>query len=216
MKAIETEGKTVEQAIELGLYKLGLERQDVTIQILDQGSLFSKAKVKLITGDQTEGERKIQKFFEDFIAATGLSCFAAVEEKENEFLVNLTGNDVGILIGKHGDVISNIQYLSSVILNHTENKKVIVDSSNYNARREESLRILARSTASRAIREKKPIKMEYMNARERKIIHEELTNNQRVTTESQGIEPKRYVVVTPTRQSKDDGKKEPAPRDEND
>ena len=216
MKAIETEGKTVEQAIELGLYKLGLSREQVTIQILDQGSLFSKAKVKLITGEQTEGEKELQKFFEEFITATGLSCYVSVEEKENEYLVNLTGNDVGVLIGKHGDVISNIQFLTSIMLGRKDNKRVIVDSSNYNARREESLKILARSTASRALREKKPIKMEYMNARERKIIHEELSANQRVTTESQGKEPRRYVVVTPVRVQKEESKKGLPPRDEND
>ena len=78
-----------------------------------------------------------------------------------------------------------------------------------------SLRILARSSASRAIREKKPIRLEYMNARERRIIHEELSSSSKVTTASEGVEPKRYVVVSPIRQKKNEEKEE-TPRDNND
>ena len=204
MKSIETEGKNVEQAIELGLYKLGLERDQVTIQILDQGGLFSKAKVKIISGEQSEGEKEIQKFFEELIATMGISCFASVEEKEKSFFVNLTGNDVGIMIGKHGDILNAIQFLSSQILNKGkgEYRKIVVDSSNYLSRREESLKILARSSASKAIREKKPVKLEFMNARERRIIHAELSENQKVRTESKGEDPRRYVVIYPTKQEK--------------
>jgi len=216
MKFIETEGKTVEQAIELALYKLEKKREEVTIQILDQGGLFSKAKVKVSTGEQSESEKKILKLFEEFIASTGLSCFASVEERNDHFLVNLTGKDIGVLIGKHGDVLSGIQYLTSIILGKVDDKRVVVDSSNYNSRREESLRILARSAASRAIREKRSIKLEYMNAKERRIIHEELSKNNKVSTISEGVEPKRYVVVNLAKQKRDEGVNENAPRDEND
>ena len=216
MKYIETEGKTVEQAIELALYKLDKKREEVTISILDQGGLFSKAKVRVSTGEQSESEKKILKFFEDFIASTGLSCFAAVEEKEDHFLVNLTGKDVGILIGKHGDVLAGIQYLTSIILGKIDDKRVVVDSSNYNSRREESLKVLARSAASRAIRENHSVKLEYMNARERRIIHEELSKNGRVSTVSEGVEPKRYVIINLVKQKKEEPIKDTLPRDEND
>ena len=216
MKSIETEGKTVEQAIELALYKLEKTRDEVTIQILDQGGLFSKAKVRVSSGEQSEEEKKILKFFEDFIASTGLSCFASVEEKNDQFLVNLTGKDVGVLIGKHGDILSAIQQLTSTILGRVNDKRIIVDSSNYNSRREESLKILARSSAARAVREKRAVKLEYMSARERRIIHEELSKNDRVSTTSEGVEPKRYVVVIPANQKKDGAEKDIIPRDEND
>ena len=216
MKYIETEGKTVEQAIELALYKLEKKREDVTIQILEQGGLFSKAKVRVSTGEQSESEKKILKLFEEFIASTKLSCFASVEEKEDMFLVNLTGKDVGVLIGKHGDVLSGIQYLTSIILGRVDDKRVVVDSSNYNSRREESLRILARSAAARAIREKHSVKLEYMTARERRIIHDELSKNSRVSTISEGVEPKRYVVISLSKQKKEDEGTGNIPRDEND
>ena len=214
MKFIETEGKTVDQAIELGLYKLGKERSEVTIQIVDQGGLFSKAKVRISTGEQSENEKKILAFFEEFIKSTGLECFASVDEQDDKYLVNLTGKDVGVLIGKHGDVISAVQHLASLSIGKKFDKRVVVDSSNYNSRREESLRILARSSAARALREKKAVRLEYMNARERRIIHEELANSNKVSTASEGVEPKRYVVVSPKK--KDTTEKETAPRDEND
>ena len=214
MKFIETEGKTVDQAIELGLYKLGKQRDEVTIQIIEQGGLFSKAKVRLSTGEQSENEKQILSFFEDFIKSTGLDCYASVDEQDDKYLVNLTGKDVGVLIGKHGDVISSIQHLASISIGKKFDKRVVVDSSNYNSRREESLKILARSSAARAIREKKAVKLEYMNARERRIIHEELANNNKVSTASEGVEPKRFVVITPKK--KDTVEKEIAPRDEND
>lgn len=220
MKSIETEGKNVEQAIELGLYKLGVERDQVTIQILDQGGLFSKAKVKISTGEQSEDEKEIQTLFNDLITAMGVSCFASVEEKEKSFYVNLTGNDVGVMIGKHGDILASIQVLANQILNKgKENyRKIIVDSSNYLSRREESLKILARSSASRALREKKAVKLDYMNARERRIIHAELSSNAKVRTESKGEEPKRYVVIYPVKQPKADSAPafEVEPRENND
>ena len=200
MKYIETEGKNVEQAIELGLYKLGLERDQVSIQIIDQGGLFSKAKVKISTEKQSEEEKEIQDFFNDLIANMGISCYASVEEKnDNSFLVNLTGNDVGTMIGKRGDILSAIQYVSSQILNIGKDKyrKIIVDSSNYLSRREESLKILARNSANKAIKSGKPIKLNFMNSKERRIIHTELAENEKVKTESKGTEPKRYIVITP-------------------
>ena len=220
MKYIETEGKNVEQAIELGLYKLGLKRDEVKIQVLEQGGLFSKAKVKISTGEQSEGEKQIQEFFDGLIKATGLTCFASVEEKEDVFYVNLTGDDVGVLIGKRGDVLSAIQFLSSQILtrgkSHDEYKRIVVDSSNYLARREESLKILARSSANRALREKKPVKLEFMTAKERRIIHTELAENSKVKTESKGEEPRRYVVIIPTKHEKQENNGGFEPREEND
>lgn len=226
MKSIETEGKTVEQAIELALYKMGAKREDVVIQILDQGSLFNKAKVKVSSGEQTEGEMQILKFFNDFISVMGLNCFAAVEEKENTYYVNLIGEDVGVMIGKRGDVLAAIQLVVGQILmkgkHHDEYKRIVVDSSNYLERREESLKILARTQANKAIREKRQVKLDYMNARERRIIHTELANNERVETKSSGVEPKRYVVITPVKVKKQDKGVVPTntqvdtPRDNND
>lgn len=206
MKSIETEGKNVEQAIELGLYKLGLNRDEVTIQILEQGGLFSKAKVKIVSGEQTEEEKVFQKYFDDLITVMQISCFASVEISGNKVNVNLTGNDVGIMIGKRGDVLNAIQFVTSQIFNKNrsgdEYYRVVVDSSNYISRREESLRNLAKSSANKAIKSKKPIKLNYMSAKERRIIHEELAKNELVKTESRGEDPKRFVVITPTNKGK--------------
>lgn len=199
MKSIETQGKTVDQAIELGLYKLGLTRDQVKITILEQAGLFNKARVKLSVGESSESETTLKALAEELLAKMGLEIIVSVEEQEDKFLVEVGGEDAAILIGKRGESMDGFQFLLNALFNkgkkHDEYKRVVVDSNNYKSRREDTLKILAERTAARAVRENQDIRLEPMSANERRIIHAALASSDRVETESKGNEPNRYVVI---------------------
>lgn len=199
MKSIETQGKTVDQAIELGLYKLGLTRDQVKITILEQAGLFNKAHVKLSVGESSESETTLKTLAEELLAKMGLEITVSVEEQEDKFLVEVGGEDAAILIGKRGESMDGFQFLLNALFNkgkkHDEYKRVVVDSNNYKSRREDTLKILAERTAARAIRENQDIRLEPMSANERRIIHAALASSDKVETESKGNEPNRYVVI---------------------
>lgn len=199
MKSIETQGKTVDQAIEIGLYKLGATRNDVKIDILEQAGLFNKARVRLSLNTTSAEEGVVKELVEKLIGLMGLELEVYVEERESDFLVNVTGKDSALFIGKHGDSIEQFQTIVNGIYNNgkprEEFKKITVDSNNYIVKREEVLTNLAKRTAGKVIREHKDFKFEAMNSYERRIIHSALANHDKVITESYGNEPNRYVVV---------------------
>lgn len=199
MKSIETQGKTVDQAIEIGLYKLGATRDDVKIDILEQAGLFNKARVRLSLNTTSAEESVVKELVEKLIGLMGLELEVYVEERESDFLVNVTGKDSALFIGKHGDSIEQFQTIVNGIYNNgkprEEFKKITVDSNNYIVKREEVLTNLAKRTAGKVIREHKDFKFEAMNSYERRIIHSALANHDKVITESYGNEPNRYVVV---------------------
>lgn len=199
MKSIETQGKTVDQAIEIGLYKLGVKREDVKIDIIEQAGLFNKARVRISLGTSSPDEGKLKELIEKLISLMGLDVDVYVEEREKEFFVNVTGNDSAIFIGKHGDSIEEFQILVNYIFNkdkaRDEAKRIIIDSNNYAQRRTETLTNLAKRTAGKVVRDNKEFKFEAMNSYERRIIHSALADHGKVITESYGNEPNRYVVV---------------------
>ena len=199
MKSIETEGKTVDQAIEIGLYKLGLTRDQVKISILEEAGLFTKAKVRLATMDASPIETEIKNKVEELLSNLNLNCDVFVEEQEENFIVDITGEDAAIVIGKRGDTLDAFQTLINSFINDKkpseERKRIKVDSNNYRGRREDTLKILAQRMAAKAVRENRNVKLDPMNAYERRIIHNALNDHTKVETESSGNEPNRYVVI---------------------
>ncbi len=199
MKSIETQGKTVDQAIEIGLYKLGVTRDDVKIEILEQAGLFNKARVRLSLGTSSAEESAVKELVDKLISLMGLEVETFVEEREKDFYVNVTGTDSAIFIGKHGESIEQFQTVINYIYNKNkprdEAKHITIDSNKYAERRTETLTNLAKRTAGKVIREHKDFKFEAMNSYERRIIHSALANNDKVITESYGNEPNRCVVV---------------------
>ena len=113
--------------------------------------------------------------------------------------LSIEGEDVGILIGKHGATLQSFQYLMNLTLNHGGESplRVAVDAGNYRARRQESLEAVARGTASRVRRENRPIKMDPMPSNERRIVHDFLKNEAGVSTQSEGREPNRCIIIVP-------------------
>ena len=118
-------------------------------------------------------------------------------EEENSMDIELSGDEMGILIGKRGQTLDSLQYLVSLVVNKdTENYiRVKVDTENYRKRRKETLENLARNISYKVKRTKRPVSLEPMNPYERRIIHSSLQNDKYVTTYSEGDEPFRHVVV---------------------
>ena len=199
MKSIETQGKTVDQAIELGLYKLGATRDQVKISILEEAGLFNKARVKISLIQASETEAGVKNLVEELISKMNLELDVTVEEQEELFLVDVTGKDAALLIGKRGESLDSFSFLVNNIYNkgrkHEEYKKVVVDSNNYKSKREDTLKILAERMAAKAVRENREVRMEPMNANERRLIHSALSDHSKVETESHGNEPNRYVII---------------------
>ncbi len=199
MKSIETQGKTVEQAIEIGLYKLEAKREDVNIEVLEQAGLFNKARVRISLNITSEEEAKVKELIEKIISLMGLDLNVYVEEREKDFLANVTGEDSALFIGKHGDSIEEFQTIVNSIYNKNkpreEAKRISVDSNNYIVKREETLTNLAKRTAGKVVRDHRDFKFEPMNSYERRIIHSALSEHDKVITESYGNEPNRYVIV---------------------
>jgi spoIIIJ-associated protein len=131
-------------------------------------------------------------------AGIGVSCRIDVREDDASVTASLTGADLGLLIGKHGQTIDAIQYLVNAIVfraEHGERKEVVIDAAGYRERRRATLDELAARTAERVLRTGERVELEPMSAVERKVVHLRLKEIEGIETTSEGAEPNRYVVV---------------------
>ena len=127
----------------------------------------------------------------------GLSLAFDVKVGEDVVYIEMSGKDSGTVIGKRGQTLDAIQYLTSLVLNKEKEKyiKVVVDAENYRAKRQKTLEQLANRLAAKVIKTKRYVRLEPMNPYERKIIHATLQNNPEINTRSEGEEPYRRVVI---------------------
>lgn len=146
-----------------------------------------------------------KKFLVDVFAAMGIAVeiSATYNDPQKSLEVELSGDEMGVLIGKRGQTLDSLQYLISLVVNKGTGEyiRVKVDTENYRQRRRETLENLAKNIAYKVKRTRRPVSLEPMNPYERRIIHSALQNDKYVTTHSEGDEPFRRVVVTPKRES---------------
>lgn len=144
---------------------------------------------------------RVEKFLGEMFEAMHLAVTVETgfDAEEKTVLVNLVGEDMGVLIGKRGQTLDSIQYLSSLVVNKGEDEyiRVKVDTENYRERRKETLEILAKNISYKVKRTKRPISLEPMNPYERRVIHAALQNDKYVVTRSEGVEPYRHIVISP-------------------
>ncbi|KAB3532217.1 RNA-binding cell elongation regulator Jag/EloR [Alkaliphilus serpentinus] len=202
MNIIEMTGRTVEEAISLGLEELKKTKEQVKIEILEKpnkgflGLIGSKmARVKLSVVDDPEGDAKV--FLKDVFNAMDLEVSIDVQLKGNNLNVSLEGPNMGVVIGRRGQTLDSLQYLLSLVVNKDRENylKVFIDTENYREKREETLIRLANKMARKVKKLGKTMVLEPMNPYERRIIHAALQNNPYVQTYSEGDEPFRKVVV---------------------
>ncbi len=204
MDWVEFTAKTVDDALTEALIKLGTTSDNVEWEIIEKESngilgLFSKpAKIKVRTKQTVQGVAK--NFLEKILKAMNIQAKIEVEVNEVDGVVqiDLSGDDMGILIGKRGQTLDSLQYLTSLVINKESDNylKVKLDTENYRERRKETLENLAKNLAYKVKRTRKQVVLEPMNPYERRIIHSALQNDKYVETHSEGEEPYRKVVIT--------------------
>ncbi len=218
MEYIEITAKTVSEAITEACQQLSVTSDRLDYEVIDEGSngflgIGSKpAVIKAAVKEDAAKEEDIMFESEGFIAKRAeiflKDVFEAMQMKvaidvkyddlEKSMDIDLSGDEMGILIGKRGQTLDSLQYLVSLVVNKgsADYIRVKVDTENYRERRKETLENLAKNIAYKVKRTKRPVSLEPMNPYERRIIHSALQNDRYVTTHSEGDEPFRRVVVT--------------------
>lgn len=204
MEFIEVTAKTVDDAITESLVKLGTTSDKIEYEVIEKGSngflgIGSKmAKIKV--RKKSDVEDYVTDFLNDVFRAMDMEVEIMVTKSEDgkNIDVELKGSEMGVLIGKRGQTLDSLQYLTNLAVGKQVNEyvKVKLDTEDYRKRRKETLENLAKNIAYKVKRTKRPVSLEPMNPFERRIIHSALQNDRYVSTHSEGEEPYRHVVVT--------------------
>jgi spoIIIJ-associated protein len=223
---IEASGDSVEEAIDRALEVLSAREDEVEIQIVSEGAGRGGAKIRARIRDERSAEDLTDLHADDEAEATAAAIDPDVAEAQadaaHDFVegllevmdidadvesepedygasIDIIGSGLAVLIGRHGATLAAVQELTrAVVQKDVEGRAVVrVDIEGYMARRQDSLVRLAHNMASKVVSTKRPVDLEPMPARDRKIIHDALTRTGGVKTGSEGQEPFRYVVIRP-------------------
>lgn len=204
MEYIEISSKTVNDAITEACQKFLVTSEKLDYIVVDEGSAgflgigskpaVIKARVKASISDNAKD------FLNEVFEAMNMVVVidAKYDEESRNLNIDLSGDEMGVLIGKRGQTLDSLQYLVSLVVNKESEEyiRVKVDTEDYRKRRKETLENLAKNIAYKVKRTKRSVSLEPMNPYERRIIHSALQNDKYVTTHSEGEEPFRRVVVT--------------------
>lgn len=206
MKTIEKNGKTVDEAVSKALDELGVKKDDVEIEVLDEGS---KGFLGIIGGRnavvrvtyKTDYVKIAHSFVSGILNKMNLDFVIQIEKKASTLNINISGPKLGLIIGNRGETLDSLQYLTSLAVNKhaeadNEHVKIFIDAENYRQKRQETLVNLARKLSHTVRKTGKRIELEPMNAYERRVIHCALEADRFVETYSLGDEPNRKVVIT--------------------
>ena len=228
--SLEATGETVGEAKwaalrELARARPGLDKESVRFQVVSEGergllgvgyeparviasidedssppSAPSTSAEFVPRGGESEDAALAREVVERVAAEVGAHCTVEVEERDEELVATCVGDDLALLIGRHGQTIDAIQYLANSIVNRDRREgrvRIIVDASGYRARRAATLEELAARSAEQASAMGQRVELEPMSAVERRVVHEFLKENPEVETASEGVEPNRFVVILP-------------------
>jgi len=227
-KSVTKTAKTVEEAIALAIEELGVSEDDAVVEIIDEGAaggflgLGKKmATVKVTASDVEEEEESVYygddeafegdavsesedqavSFVAEILSGIGIHGKLDSYREGDTIFIRVTGQDCGAAIGRHGETLDAISYLTSLVANKysEEHIRVSLDIGGYKKRREAMLISMAQKAASRAARSGRAVVLEAMNPAERRIVHSALQTFSGITTHSEGEEPDRKVIVVPTR-----------------
>ena len=204
MEYIEISAKSLEDAITEACQKLSITSDKLDYVVVEEGSngfLGIGSKPSVIKARVKGSLSDIAKeFLNDVFAAMNLTVVVDVkyDEAEKTMDIDLSGDEMGVLIGKRGQKLDSLQYLVSLVVNKgvEDYIRVKLDTENYRQRRKDTLENLAKNISFKVKRTKRAVSLEPMNPYERRIIHSALQNDKYVTTHSEGEEPFRRVIVT--------------------
>lgn len=197
--SIEVKGKTYEEAVQNGLDQLGLTIGDVVIETVkeEKGFLGIGKSITVMLTRKDSPARDAENFLNTLLKKMDVSAVASAEETEENININITGDSTGVLIGRRGETLDALQYLTSLVVNKGKEdyKRVFVDTENYRKKREETLEKLANRIAAKVEKTGKRVVLEPMNPYERRVLHATLQKNPKVETISEGEEPFRRVII---------------------
>lgn len=204
MKKITASGKTIEEAVKNGLVQLNTSEDRVRVQVLEQPSkgLFgilrskdAKVELELIPDPLDETVAFLQDVFNSMNIPVQID--KNVDSKDS-IILNLSGSELGILIGRRGQTLDALQFLTNIVANRQSDShlRIILDAENFRERRRKTLEELSFRLAGRVVKSKKDVILEPMSPQERKVIHTYLQDHPKVRTYSKGDEPNRKVVIT--------------------
>lgn len=204
MEFIEVSAKTVDDAITEASIKLGTTSDKIEVEVIEKGStgfLGIKSKPAIIKArKKNDTVDNIREFLENVFSAMNMEATIDIKKAEDDkvYEVELSGKEMGLLIGKRGQTLDSLQYLTNLAVNkHSDGYiKVKLDTEDYRQRRKDTLENLAKNIAYKVKRTKRPVSLEPMNPFERRVIHSALQGDRYVETHSEGEEPFRHVVVT--------------------
>ncbi|HLR08648.1 MAG TPA: RNA-binding cell elongation regulator Jag/EloR [Bacillota bacterium] len=204
MKEITASGQTVDEAVQSALEQLGTTREQVEIDVIDEGKrgllgIFgSKRAIVRVTMMKNPIE-ETEAFIKTVTRNMNVDVEITTTVNDNHVTYELHGDKIGLLIGKRGQTLNALQYLAHRVLNKNSDTRytVTLDAEGYRKRRRETLESLARKMADKANRQQRKVVLNPMPAHERKIIHHALGDYKDVATYSKGYEPHRHIVIEP-------------------
>ncbi len=209
MRSVEVVGRTKEEALNIALKELKVDRNKVKVEVLEEKAnkgllgLINLNRVRLRVKVKEETAQKAVRLLREILVNMAISAEIETFQKEDHILLNINGDDVGRLIGRRGQTLNSLQYLLNLAVNkdNEDKEKIIIDVGGYRRRKEENLKKLAYRTANRVSQRGKKEALYPMTPYERRIIHLALQNNNEVSTHSEGKEPYRRVVISPKENS---------------
>lgn len=203
IKCLEIRSKNKEEALKKALLELNVNQEDLEIEEIEQpikgflGFLGSKEGLYKFTVIEKECDIAKQ-FVENMLKNANVNAKVNITQEDNLIKVDIEGKDAACLIGRRGETLDSIQFLTGLALNKINKEshmRVLVDIENYRSKREESLIRYANKMAREVAKTKKTKKLDYMNPYERRIVHSALQNDKYVTTYSEGTDPYRRLVI---------------------
>ncbi|MBC5686396.1 protein jag [Roseburia sp. AM51-8] len=204
MEFVEFRGKTVDDAITNALVSLGTTSDQIEYEVIEKGSNgilgFGSKDAVIKVAKKSTPEDVVKDFLTEVFDKMNLEVeiITKFDEIEGVIDIELKGPEMGVLIGKRGQTLDSLQYLTNLAVNRKSDNylRVKIDTEDYRRRRKETLENLAKNMAYKVKRTKRPVSLEAMNPYERRIIHSALQNDKYVVTHSEGEEPYRHVVIT--------------------
>jgi spoIIIJ-associated protein len=206
VREVTATGNSVEEAVASALAQLETTRDRADIAIVDEGKkglfgIFGTRPAIVKVSKKIDAIEEAKNFLTDVANKMGSPIDIEVIKEGKQVQFILSGEKIALLIGKRGQTLNSLQYLTQLVINRYADQyvNVLLDAEDYRKRRNDTLMQLAERLAFKAVRTGQRVSLEPMPSYERKVIHTALMNNKRVKTYSDGVEPNRYIVITPNK-----------------
>ncbi len=203
MIIIEKSGKTIDEAVEAALIEFGASKDEVEIEVINEGKRgilgLGAEEARVRVSMEENPLKKAENYVSSILKSFGIDAVLKSSYEDETVNIEIVGDseEVGKVIGRRGDTLDALQYLTSLVVNKGEENyiRVTIDTENYRGKREETLKKLAKRMAGVVSRSRKSVTLEPMNPNERRIIHSTLQEYKNITTYSTGKDPNRCIVI---------------------